>query len=318
MTGVFIINTSFDIIIPPFAGIYKLTMQKKTCKIRHGHKGMIYSFDPVCDRKVLNAGSIRFSHAEVNRARTADYHDMIYVLSGNWHVKVRDESLHLSTGDVALLPAEVPLYASVPCSLGTQLLFIHFAKAPADRVAPAHDDGSTVKKLLAMPIFMHPGVDDIPLFFRESLRLFGSDLQFRELSCTAMLNLLLTQLSDIYNRNMIKKDRTVQDLIDCIIDNPHKFFSVGELAKKAGVSIRSLAGRFRKETGLSVHRYQMDRKLDIIAGDLKRSADVSLKTIAYSNGFFDEFHLSVAFKKRFGVSPRRYRNPLEETPARQG
>jgi AraC-like DNA-binding protein len=278
---------------------------------------MIYCFDPVCDRKVLNVGNIRFSRAGLNRTGTADYHDMIYMLSGNWHVKVRDESLRLSTGDVALFPAEIPLYASVPCSLEMQLLFIHFAKAPADRVVSVHDDGSAVKKLLAMPIFMHPGVDDSSLFFREALRLFSSDLQFKELSCTAVLNLLLTQLSDIYNRNMIKKDRGVQDLIDWIIENPYKFFSVEELAKKAGISVRSLAGRFRKETGLSVHRYQMDRKLDIIAGDLKHNTDVRLKTIAYSNGFFDEFHLSVAFKKRFGVSPRRYRNLLEEVPMRQ-
>ena len=28
---------------------------------------------------------------------------------------------------------------------------------------------------------------------------------------------------------------------------------------------------------------------------------------SYENGFYDEFHLSKAFKKQFGVSPSKYR-----------
>lgn len=35
--------------------------------------------------------------------------------------------------------------------------------------------------------------------------------------------------------------------------------------------------------------------------------ETTLREVALNYGFYDEFHLSKAFKKQFGVSPSKYR-----------
>jgi AraC-like DNA-binding protein len=50
----------------------------------------------------------------------------------------------------------------------------------------------------------------------------------------------------------------------------------------------------------------MDYKLDRIANLLKARSYIGLKNLAINFGFYDEFHLSSSFKKKFGVSPGRF------------
>jgi AraC-like DNA-binding protein len=46
--------------------------------------------------------------------------------------------------------------------------------------------------------------------------------------------------------------------------------------------------------------------LDQIAGLIKSRSYTSLKVLASNFGFYDEFHLSAAFKKKFGAAPKGY------------
>jgi AraC-like DNA-binding protein len=119
----------------------------------------------------------------------------------------------------------------------------------------------------------------------------------------AILDLLLAELADIYRGEIVKKDLAVGKLLEYIADHPEKFYTIAKLAEEASLSERSLTRRFRTETGKSVHQYQTDYKLDRIANLLKTRAYVGLKNLALNFGFYDEFHLSSAFKKKFGVSP---------------
>jgi len=49
-------------------------------------------------------------------------------------------------------------------------------------------------------------------------------------------------------------------------------------------------------------------KLKMVAVQLKAEPEVKLSQIATAFGFYDEFHMSKAFKQMFGISPRDYRN----------
>jgi AraC-like DNA-binding protein len=46
----------------------------------------------------------------------------------------------------------------------------------------------------------------------------------------------------------------------------------------------------------------------MVALQLKLEPDWKLSQIATAFGFYDEFHMSKAFKQKFGVSPSDYRN----------
>lgn len=67
-----------------------------------------------------------------------------------------------------------------------------------------------------------------------------------------------------------------------------------------------LIRRFKAVTGRPPHGYFMDLKLKN-AAFLLRHGELPVKAIAADLGFYDEFHFSKLFKKRFGVSPSGYR-----------
>ncbi len=93
--------------------------------------------------------------------------------------------------------------------------------------------------------------------------------------------------------------------------------SVGGIAGVLGVSTRYLQRLFL-ETGATPRQYLLDRRLDRAAQQLRRSADIginSIADIAFGVGFNDVSYFIRTFGKKFGVSPREYRNALRRRPA---
>ena len=82
--------------------------------------------------------------------------------------------------------------------------------------------------------------------------------------------------------------------------------SVGELCRALTVSSDRLTAAFRADGG--VQAYILARRLDEACGaliGLKRKEPIG--NIAHRLGFSDAAHLSRAFRQRFGMSPRAYR-----------
>lgn len=84
----------------------------------------------------------------------------------------------------------------------------------------------------------------------------------------------------------------------------HRPLTLEALARGAGVSVSTLTHRYRAETGHAPIARLIEYRLDVACGMLLKGA--SLKAVAAQTGFYDEFHLSKAFKQRFGLPPRRY------------
>lgn len=77
---------------------------------------------------------------------------------------------------------------------------------------------------------------------------------------------------------------------------------------------------FRRFTGLTPGQYIANRRLER-AAELLRTTNLSIQEIARKLQFRDPFYFSRCFKKRFSVSPRRWRNdpdlPLPLVPPRR-
>ena len=82
--------------------------------------------------------------------------------------------------------------------------------------------------------------------------------------------------------------------------------SAHEVATEVGVHPSHLARAFRATYGDSLGGYARGLRLDWAAERLVRT-DEPLVVLAADAGFVDQSHFTRAFKRRFGLTPARYR-----------
>lgn len=78
------------------------------------------------------------------------------------------------------------------------------------------------------------------------------------------------------------------------------------VAAEVGLPYDTFRRRFTAQLGRSPLAYRNDRRLRA-AANLLRSTDMTVREIARTLGFADEFHLSRRFRARFGKPPSTYR-----------
>jgi AraC-like DNA-binding protein len=84
------------------------------------------------------------------------------------------------------------------------------------------------------------------------------------------------------------------------------------VARKLGFSYESFRKKFRDAIGLAPGRYQLDSRIDRAAA-LLHNGRHTIKEIALQLNFCDEFYFSRCFKRRFGQSPRNFRQRVRGT-----
>ncbi|MBK0095443.1 AraC family transcriptional regulator [Erwinia sp. S63] len=80
--------------------------------------------------------------------------------------------------------------------------------------------------------------------------------------------------------------------------------NIKDVAHAAGMSEYYFMRVFRASTGMSVHQYLNQIRLNRAKQSL--SEGMSASQVAQSVGFFDQSHLIKAFKVQFGLTPRKY------------
>lgn len=89
--------------------------------------------------------------------------------------------------------------------------------------------------------------------------------------------------------------------------------SLVETARMSGLGYESFRKAFKSATGESPVRFRSRMRISQAKMLLQRT-DLSLEAIAHSLGYCDAFHLSKAFKKETGSSPRDFRNGSPRPP----
>lgn len=78
------------------------------------------------------------------------------------------------------------------------------------------------------------------------------------------------------------------------------------VARTLGLSYESFRKKFRKSVGFAPGRFHLDSRIDRAAALLLQGR-LAVKAIAAELEFCDEFYFSRCFKRRFGQSPRAFR-----------
>ena len=85
-------------------------------------------------------------------------------------------------------------------------------------------------------------------------------------------------------------------------------FTLEDLAVEFSLSAVHLIRVFKKEIGLPIHSYVLNKKVhkakELIA------ENISIVEVALSSGFFDQSHLNRSFKRIFQITPKEYQSSI--------
>jgi AraC family transcriptional regulator len=100
--------------------------------------------------------------------------------------------------------------------------------------------------------------------------------------------------------------RRIRDRIEAELDTE---LSLASLAKESGYSRAHFLRMFRAATGLTPHRYVLERRLST-AQQLLRQSKTPLADIALMCGFSSQTYMNEVFRKRLGVTPQEHRRNI--------
>ncbi|WP_171056355.1 helix-turn-helix domain-containing protein [Paenibacillus sinopodophylli] len=96
-----------------------------------------------------------------------------------------------------------------------------------------------------------------------------------------------------------------------IYNHIYEELTVAQLAEKMHLNANYLSQLFKKETGLPIHAYILQEKVEE-AKKLLLSSELTLSEIWARLHFYDQSHFTKTFKKHAGVTPKKYRSYAKE------
>lgn len=275
---------------------------------------MYYAFQLSMERRVEEADYNTFVYPLLHPDRVMQQHDFLYILSGEWEVALehegRTEIFQMQAGDLVILPAGIHHYGTRPCSPNSRNMYLHVEAIPGDRPGSQEESGETGQDTILLPTLVHCADPiEVSNYFSEIITVYGSDPIYRQERLSCLFELLLCEIGEQGLKSSVASQclSFVNRVARFIQANPERFYSVPEIAREFCVSEKTLNNRFRTVHNKTFYAWQMDQRLDSVYRALKNNPDSTLKEIAVNFGFYDEFHLSRAFKKKFGSAPKYVR-----------
>jgi AraC-like DNA-binding protein len=106
-------------------------------------------------------------------------------------------------------------------------------------------------------------------------------------------------------------ESVVRSVIQQVDAHPELFWSVADLAARAGYSQTHFCRTFKELTGASPQQYLIQARLSR-AQDLLRKTDLTISQIADRLGYRDVYHFSKQFGRRMGLPPSEFRESPPE------
>lgn len=253
-------------------------------------------FKDTPDRKITQANINFYANPTVHPERTMNEHDFIYLIDGNWKIGQEDNEYHLIPDTLLILNANHRHYGIAPCEKNTKTMYFHVS---------CHDDYLDNAPLNGISVqnFTDASINsNIKKYFSQ---IVNNYLKGNTRKANIFFQLLICELSE-ENTARLTND-TPMRIKDIIHNNPEKFFSNKELAKRCNLSVKTIETRFKKAFNTSIHQYTLEFKINEAISYLKNFPEMSIKEIAYNLGFYDEYHFSKQFKKFTGTSPSEYK-----------
>lgn len=141
---------------------------------------------------------------------------------------------------------------------------------------------------------------------------FGSSILKNSLLLQLMvfLNRLFLGAGNTNDQSDIEYDKSIGDILSYINDNLDEDLSIDYISSKFFVSKYYLMHKFKKQTGYTIHNYILQKRLILANTLIKRGKSVN--EVYLQCGFGDYSNFIRAFKKMFGLPPKKYYKALME------
>ena len=254
----------------------------------------------ICDHRVIHSANFcYFDRPCMHPTRTMVVHDFIYMIEGEWKIGLKNEIFEMHNDDVLILPANQPHYGIVPCSPKTRTMYFCIHSHSDDGIAGEE----TTDKNVIVKEFLHTSMaPNIKLLFEKILK-----TKHNPQICTAYLNVLFYELSEL---SLKKNERSMaQAILDYAVSS-ERIPTNSEIAAHFKVSKRSAEMIFKSNYNTTIHNFLLDYKLKESKRYLADFPDMKIISIAQMLGFYDEFHFSKMFARKFGLSPSAFRKQI--------
>lgn len=275
-------------------------------------KSHAQSFDP---RQIMQTNTFEVFHYQEPRPGSVDVHhhdfyEVYYLLSGQVEYWVDGRVIAMQPGDLLLInPMELhhPIIHSNSTSYERIVLWINkaFLEQLGDGLSRCFD--------LSLPNRLCPAHVDRPALqalTHELVEEYYSDEPGSHLCAQGLFLQLMVKLNRLalrQRRQATSNDNLsalVQTAIDYVRDHIGEPLSLDQIAGQLFVSKYHLSHTFRKETGVSLYRYIMLRRLLLARQQL--SAGLSAGQVCQNCGFADYTSFYRAFRAEYGTNPKEY------------
>lgn len=257
-------------------------------------------------RQITGANYITSVNGMLHPDRILPEHDFLYMLDGEWEICEEDAVYELHTDDLLILASGRHHYGRKLCSRGNRHMYIHVLPTQEERRAKLETPA-----LFSCASLLHCGANpQVRRYFQELIAAYWSKEEQREDRMTLLFNLLLCELRSLPDGGRGDRRRVepiLEQVRQKLYSTPQLFYSAGEMAEQFYICPRTLNNYFQKAYGKTFSAYQMDLKLEMVREYLRGQPEARLHEAAVNFGFYDEFHLSKAFKKKYGQPPSRLR-----------
>lgn len=216
---------------------------------------------------------------------TVDSYELIFVVSGEVHIREEQDEYHLTAGDLLLLDPNRE-HGGIKKSHGsTSFYWLHFYTNDIRALCP--------QKQFPLP-------ESNARIFREIMHQQETNRTLAELSLAHFLITVNTQSN-------VKGNRFAHEVAEYARIHANRPLTVTELGREFGYSADHLSKLLRREFGFDAKTLIVKKRLEYIES-LLINTDQSIKDIARQCGFEDENNFVKFFKYHENTTPTEFRN----------
>ncbi len=261
------------------------------------------------DINLVHAGR---EHCEPSHICSGEREEYIihFIFSGKGFYSIQNGNMYaLSAGQMFLIqPGEVVTYGSDAID-PWHYAWIGFNGIRADTILK--QCGFSAKK----PVLSSPDQPEIVMECINNILDCKSLTFVNNLRREAWMLMLFSRLVDNHDKLSHKhlpenNNYSASVYVELAIEHIKCFYkdgiNVSDIANHIGISRAYLNYAFQKELGISIQKFLIDFRMHKAASQLISTTD-TVKEISMSVGYEDQLTFSKAFKKKFGMSPKNYR-----------
>ena len=237
------------------------------------------------------------------KKQTQDKHYLlVYVAKGEGWYRIKGETFPVEENDFFVLPHDVAAKLGSSSNNPWSIFWAYFSgsQAPAIVTHLMGKNNLAPRKAKAL-VGRIAQFNDIlhHLELLENIEnLVYANSRFYSFLCSFRLTVLSS-------KKHATKDGVIQS-IEYMRENIHANVSLKDLARVAGLSVSHYCAQFKKKTMQTPLNLYTMMKVQR-ACQMLQEKDQTIKSVAYTLGFFDQYHFSKVFKQIMGTSPRDFK-----------